>query len=260
MYPDLDYLIQIARHAGDILMDGYLKKHEIRHKGRIDLVTEMDKRSESYLLGEITRDFPEHSIVTEESGFLNGNEDQRWFIDPLDGTSNYAHGVPIFSVTIAYALRGQLTLAVTIDPTRAHCFRAERGQGAYLNDDRLHVSKTQELVDAMLVTGFPPEKENPLGSNLNNFSNLMGHAQSIRRLGSAALDLAYVAAGWLDGYWEMGIHAWDIAAGSLLVKEAGGVVTDLQGNADYFKPPYAMVAANPILHTKLLSVLQSNQQ
>jgi myo-inositol-1(or 4)-monophosphatase len=220
----------------------------------------MDKRSEFYLLGEIKRDFPDHSIVTEESGFFNGSEDQRWFIDPLDGTSNYAHGVPIFSVTIAYAQHGQLTLAVTIDPTRAHCFSAERGQGAYLNTSRLHVSKTQELVDAMLVTGFPPDKENPLGSNLENFSNLMGHAQSIRRLGSAALDLAYVAAGWLDGYWEMGIHAWDIAAGSLLVKEAGGAVTDLKGNADYFKPPYAMVAANPVLHAKLLSVLRSDQR
>lgn len=258
MHPDLDYLIKIAQHAGDILMDGYLKKHEIHHKGRIDLVTEMDKRSESYLLGEITRDFPDHSIVTEESGFLNGSEDQRWFIDPLDGTSNYAHGVPIFSVTVAYAQRGQLTLAVTIDPTRAHCFCAEHGQGAYRNNDRLHVSETKDLVDAMLVTGFPPDKENLLVSNIDNFSNLMGHAQSIRRLGSAALDLAYVAAGWLDGYWEMGIHAWDIAAGSLLVKEAGGVVTDLQGNTDYFKPPYAMIAANPVLHTKLLSVLQTN--
>ena len=260
MRPDLDYLMKIAQQAGDILMDGYLKKHEIHHKGRIDLVTEMDKRSESFLLGKIKRDFPEHSIVTEESGFLIGDEDHRWFIDPLDGTSNYAHGVPIFSVTIAFAYQGNLTLAVTVDPTRSHCFSAERGQGAYLNATRIHVSKTKELVNAMLVTGFPYDKENPLGSNLDNFSSFMDHAQSIRRLGSAAIDLAYVAAGWLDGYWEMGIHAWDIAAGSLMVKEAGGLVTDLQGNTDYFKPPYAIVASNPNLHANILSILQSNRQ
>ncbi len=240
-------------------MDGYLQKHEIYHKGRIDLVTEMDKRSESFLLGEITRDFPDHSIITEESGFLSGNEDHRWFIDPLDGTSNYAHGVPLFSVTIAYAYQGALTLAVTLDPTRSHCFSAEREQGAYLNERPIHISKTEELVDAMLVTGFPYDMENPNGNNLDNFSSFMSHAQSIRRLGSAAIDLAYVAAGWFDGYWEMGIHAWDIAAGSLLVKEAGGMVTDLQGNADFFKSPYALIAANPVIHAKILEVLQANQ-
>lgn len=256
MSPDLNYLIRIAKQAGEILMDGYLKQHEIRHKGRIDLVTEMDNRSEDYLLGEIRRDFRDHTIITEESGHLEGEKDHCWFIDPLDGTTNYAHGVPIFSVTVAYAYRNRVTLAVTVDPTRAHCFSAERGQGAHLNGQPLHGSTTQELVDAMLVTGFPTDLKDPTKNNLDNFSRFLKNVQSIRRLGSAALDIAYVAAGWLDGYWEIGIHPWDIAAGTLLVEEAGGLVTNLQGEEDYFKPPYSLIAANPSLHAKMLAILQ----
>ncbi|RJQ41338.1 MAG: inositol monophosphatase [Anaerolineaceae bacterium] len=255
MSPDLNYLINIAKRAGEILMDGYLKQHEIRHKGRIDLVTEMDSRSEDYLLGEIRRDFKGHTIITEESGHLEGEQDHCWFIDPLDGTANYAHGVPLFSVTIAYAYRNRVTLAVTVDPTRSHCFSAERGQGAYLNGQPIHVSATRELVDAMLVTGFPTDLKNPAENNLDNFSRLLKHVQSIRRLGSAAIDIAYVAAGWLDGYWEIGIHPWDIAAGTLLAEEAGGLVTNLQGEEDYFKPPYSLIVANSSLHAKIRAML-----
>ncbi|MGV8026103.1 MAG: inositol monophosphatase family protein [Anaerolineaceae bacterium] len=256
MTPNLDYLIRIAKQAGEILMDGYLKQHEIRHKGRIDLVTEMDTRSETYLLGEIRRDFKDHTIITEESGHLDGVEDHCWFIDPLDGTVNYAHGVPIFSVTVAYAYRNRVTLAVTVDPTRAHCFSSERGQGAYLNEQPIHVSTTRELVDAMLVTGFPTDLNDSIKNNLDNFSRFLKNVQSLRRLGSAALDIAYVAAGWLDGYWEIGIHPWDIAAGTLLIEEAGGLVTNLQGEEDYFKPPYSLIAANPALHAKMCTMLR----
>jgi myo-inositol-1(or 4)-monophosphatase len=256
MVPDLNYLMRIARQAGQILMEGYLKQHEIRHKGRIDLVTEMDSRSEEYLLGEIRRDFKDHTIVTEESGLIEGVQEHCWFIDPLDGTSNYAHGVPVFSVTIAYAFHGAITLGVTVDPTRNHCFSAERGQGAFLNGQPLHVSATRELVDAMLATGFPADLHDPAKNNLENFSRFLMSAQSIRRLGSAALDIAYVAAGWLDGYWEIGIHPWDIAAGTLLIQEAAGLVTDVQGEADFFKPPYSLIAANPHLHAKMLAMLQ----
>lgn len=257
MTPDLDYLVRIATHAGEILMEGYLQQHEIRHKGRIDLVTEMDGRSEQYLLGEIRRDFKDHTIVTEESGILRGNQVACWFIDPLDGTANYAHGVPIFSVTVAYAIQNRIVLGVTLDPTRGQCFSAERGKGAFLNGVPVHVSATRELVDAMLVTGFPTDLKKSEKNNLDNFSSFLMQVQSIRRLGSAALDIAYVAAGWLDGYWEIGIHPWDIAAGTLLVEEAGGLVTDLNGETDYFKSPYALVTANPVLHAKLLTMLQS---
>ncbi len=256
MSPDLDYLTHIAKKAGEILNGGYLKHHEIRHKGRIDLVTEMDARSEEYLLGEIRRDFEDHTIVTEESGLLAGIPESCWFIDPLDGTANYAHGVPIFSVNVAYAFQNRIVLAATYDPTRDHCFSAERGHGAFLNGQPLHVSRTSEMVDAMLVTGFSTDQENRAKKNLKNFSLFLENAQSVRRLGSAALDMAYVAAGWLDGYWEIGIHPWDIAAGTLLVEEAGGLVTDIQGNKDYFKPPYALIAANPVLHKKIKRILQ----
>ena len=258
MVPDLQYLVKRAKHAGDILLNGYLKEHEIHHKGRVDLVTEMDKRSEDYLVGEIQRDFREHTIITEESGFLAGEDDHCWFIDPLDGTTNYAHGLPIFCVTLAYAYQGKITLAVTYDPTRDQCFSAERGQGAYLNDVPLHVSEISQLVDAVLVTGFPYDMDNPHGNNLDLFSDFMPHAQSIRRLGSAALDIAYVASGWIDGYWEIGINPWDIAAGTLLVEEAGGRVTNLEGKEDYFKPPYALIAANSLLHAKIQSVISAN--
>ena len=260
MTPDLDFLIRLAKHAGQLLMQGYLKEHEIHHKGRIDLVTEMDKRSEDYLLGEIRTAFPQHAIVTEESGYIAGQADHCWFIDPLDGTSNYAHGVPIFSVTLAYAFKNHIALAVTYDPTRAQCFSAERGQGSYLNGTHLHVSDKTELLDAMLVTGFPYETDGLDGNNLDHFTSFLQRAQAIRRLGSAALDIAYVAAGWLDGYWEIGIHPWDIAAGTLLVEEAGGLVTDLQGSRNYFKPPYTMIAANPALHEKMKSVILTDNE
>ncbi|NMB61658.1 MAG: inositol monophosphatase [Chloroflexi bacterium] len=260
MVPDLDFLIRLTEHAGQLLMQGYLKEHQIRHKGRIDLVTEMDKRSEDYLLGEIRAAFPQHSIITEESGYLAGQSEHCWFIDPLDGTSNYAHGVPIFSVTMAYAFQGQVILGVTYDPTRQHCFCAERGQGSYLNNTRVHVSDKTDLLDAMLVTGFPYETDGLHGNNLDHFTTFLQRSQAIRRLGSAAIDIAYVAAGWVDGYWEIGIHPWDIAAGTLLVEEAGGMVTDLQGNRDYFKPPYAMIAANPALHEKMSAAITSDDE
>jgi len=260
MTPDLSFLMHIVRYAGQLLMQGYLKEHKIEHKGRIDLVTEMDKRSEDYLLGEIRTAFPLHAIVTEESGYIDGQADHCWFIDPLDGTSNYAHGVPIFSVTLAYAFKGQIVLAVTCDPTRDQFFSAERGQGSFLNESRLHVSDKTELLDAMLVTGFPYETDGLEGSNLDHFTSFLGRSQAIRRLGSAAIDIAYVAAGWLDGYWEIGIHPWDIAAGTLLVEEAGGLVTDLQGSKDYFKSPYALIAANPELHEKMRSVIQDDNE
>ncbi len=257
MLPNLDYLVHIATHAGEILMEGYLKQHEIQHKGHIDVVTEVDRCSEEYLLGEIRRDFKEHTIIAEESGYLQGKQQGAcWFIDPLDGTINYVHGLPIFSVTIAFAYQHRILLGVTVDPSRGHCFCAERGKGAYLNAERIHVSATQEIVNAMLVTGFPSDTKEFAENNLNNFSTFLMHAQAIRRLGSAALDIAYVAAGWVDGYWEIGIHPWDIAAGTLLVEEAGGLVTDVHGEADYLKKPYSLLMANPLLHAKLLNVLQ----
>jgi len=257
MLPNLDYLIRIAKRAGEILKEGYLQQHVVQHKGRVDLVTEMDHYSEEYLLGEIRRDFKNHTIITEESGVVEGEKNHCWFIDPLDGTSNYAHGVPIFCVTVAYAFQNQVVLGVTFDPTREQCFYAERGQGAFLNGQRLSVSTTHNLIDAMLVTGFSPSHIDQEEKNLKNFSAFLKTAQSIRRLGSAALDIAYVAAGWMDGYWEISSHPWDVATGTLLVEEAGGFVTNLQGDAEYFQPPFSLIAANPFLHQEMKQVIQT---
>lgn len=254
MQPTIDFMIDLSKEAGKILKDGYGKEHQVSYKGPINLVTEIDRKSEDLLVGRIRAAFPEHSIMTEESGFLEGLNDQRWFIDPLDGTSNYAKGLPLFCVSIAYAFQGQVRLSAVYDPIRDESYYAERGQGAWLNGERLHVTGTDRLLDAMLVTGFPYEMEKK-ENNLDNFVRVSHLVQSVRRLGSAVLDQVYVAAGRLDGYWEIGISPWDIAAGTLLIEEAGGLVTTVEGDPDYFKPPFDVIAANPALHAKLSAVL-----
>ena len=254
MQPNIDFLITLSKEAGKILKKGYGKEHQISYKGPINVVTEVDRKSEYLLIERILGSFPDHSIVAEESGFLEGKNDHCWFIDPVDGTSNYAKGLPIFCVSIGYAYKGSMVLSAIYDPIRDESYSAERGAGAYLNGEKIHVTSTEKLIDSMLVTGFPydmKKKEN----NLSHFARFSHKVMSIRRLGSAVLDQAYVAAGRLDGYWEIGINAWDIAAGTLLIEEAGGIVTTVSGGKDYFKPPFDIVAANPALHPKLLSVL-----
>ena len=254
MQPDINFLIKISKEAGEIQKQGFGKPHQVKHKGPIDLVTEVDHQSEALLVGRIRAAFPQHSIVAEESGYLDGQSEHRWFIDPLDGTSNYAKGFPVFCVSIGYAWQGQMRLAAVYDPLRDESFYAERGAGAWLNGQRIHVTGTSELIDSMLVTGFPNDmqkKEN----NIDHFIRLSQEVQTIRRLGSAVLDQAWVAAGRLDGYWEVGIGAWDVAAGTLLIEEAGGLVSTVKGDADYFKPPFDILAANPDLHAKLLKIL-----
>lgn len=256
--PGIDFLIKLSKEAGQILRDGFGKEHQITYKGPINIVTEIDHKSEDLLVSRIRESFPLHSIVTEESGFLDGQNEQRWFIDPVDGTSNYAKGFPMFCVSIGYAYRGKMRLAAVYDPLRDESFYAERGQGAWLNGERIHVTATDKLIDSMLVTGFPydlKQKDN----NLAHFVRLSHEVQTIRRLGSAVLDQAYVAAGRLDGYWEIGVSAWDIAAGTLLVEEAGGLVTTITGDPDYFKPPFDVIAANPRLHPKLLAILKEQR-
>jgi myo-inositol-1(or 4)-monophosphatase len=258
MEPSLTDLIIWARQAGAILESGFGQQHQIRHKGRVDLVTEMDRRSEDFLVNAIRSKFPDHTIFTEESGHLAGKTDHCWYIDPLDGTTNYAHNMPIFSVSIAYASAGQMRFGVVFDPIRNECFNAERGKGARLNDRPLHVSEITEPIDSLMVTGFPYDINNAANNNIENFLRFMKRTQSVRRLGSAALDLCYVATGRLDGYWEIQLNAWDIAAGGLMIEEAGGCVTTLNNEPDYLKPPYALVAANPTLHAKMLDILNAS--
>ncbi len=255
MPPQLDQLIGWARHAGSILRAGLGQVHQIDHKGEIDLVTEMDRRSEDYLIGQVRAAFPEHAIVSEEAGSLAGLGSACWYIDPLDGTLNYAHGVPIFSVSIAYAEGGQIRLGVVYDPMLDECFSAELGRGAWLNGSPIHVGSQADLNQAFLVTGFPYDVRQTTFNNIELFGRLMLRAQSVRRLGSAALDLAYIAAGRFDGYWEIRLKPWDLAAGALIVAEAGGRITTFNGAADYLQPPYGIVVSNPTLHPKLLAAL-----
>lgn len=257
MAPTLVFIKDLAKKAGKILEDYTTKELGVKHKSRTDLVTNADHASEEFIIEKIKNEFPDHAINAEESGVWEGTTTDQWFIDPLDGTLNYAHGVPIYSVSIGYAYKGDMTLGVIYDPTRDEMFCAERGKGATLNDVPIQVSRHSALIDCMLVTGFPSDMGLARDDNMANFFRFSQLTQSVRRLGSAALDIAYVAAGRMDGFWRNEVHPWDIAAGSLMVEEAGGVVTNIFGEADFMKKPLSIVAANPIIHTKMLDVFAS---
>ncbi len=255
MNPALSDLERLARQAGELLRLGYEHEHQVDYKDVIDLVTEMDRQSEAFLLGEIQRLFPGHQIVSEEIGLVPGREVDQWYVDPLDGTVNYAHGIPIFSVSIAYARNGVVTLGVVYDPMRDELFAAERGQGAWCNGRKLQVSSVMEFQRSLLVTGFPYDAWSTPKNNLEYFGRFTRMTQGVRRLGSAALDLCYVAAGRFDGYWELSLNPWDIAAGGLIAAEAGAIVTNLDGKIEYLTPPCSLLAAPPSLHVKMLEIL-----
>ena len=255
MNPALSDLERLARHAGELLRLGYEHEHQVDYKAVIDPVTEIDHQSEAFLLGEIQRIFPGHQIVSEEIGLVPGRAADHWYVDPLDGTVNYAHGIPFFSVSIAYALNGVMTLGVVYDPMRDELFSAERGQGSWCNGRRLQVSGVAEFQRSLLVTGFPYDAWSTPQNNLENFGRFARMTQGVRRLGSAALDLCYVAAGRFDGYWELSLKPWDLAAGGLIAAEAGAIVTNLTGQSDYLTPPCSLLAAPPSLHEKMLVVL-----
>jgi len=251
----LSYLENLARQAGAILHAGYDKEHQVGYKGVIDLVTEVDHQSEKLVLGELQKDFPDHHIFSEETGIIQGNAEDVWYIDPLDGTVNYAHNIPIFCVSIAYASRGTLSLGAVYDPMRDEMFLAERGKGAYLNGRPLRVSSATELQRSLLVTGFPYSAWDTPQDNFANFVKFGKLSQGVRRLGSAAIDLCYVAAGRFDGYWEMALNAWDIAAGGLICEEAGARVSNVKGGADYISFPQSVIACAPGIHARMLDEL-----
>ena len=255
MEPTLSELERLARQAGEILRLGYEQEHQVDYKGAIDLVTEIDHQSEALVLAEIQRLFPGHQIVSEEIGLVPGRAGNQWFVDPLDGTVNYAHGVPFFSVSIAYAHQGVVTLGVVYDPMRDELFAAERGQGARLNGRSLRVSQVTELQRSLLTTGFPYNAWASSHDNLFYYGRFAKLTQGVRRLGSAALDLSYVAAGRLEGYWELTIKPWDVAAGGLIASEAGATVTNMAGQTDYITPPCSLLAAPASLYAKMKAVL-----
>lgn len=255
--PQLSDLEEMARAAGDILRAAFGQVHEIDRKGIIDLVTEVDRQSENYLMGNIKKRFPQSRAVGEEGGRLSGDGDGMWYVDPLDGTVNYAHGLPIFCVSIAYERAGEIVLGVVYNPIHEEFYAAERGAGAALNGVPIQVTQVGELVDSLLVTGFPYDAWTNPDNNMAEFERFSKRSRGVRRLGSAALDLAYVAAGRLDGFWEIRLNAWDVAAGALIVQEAGGLVTDIRGGTDFMSKPQSILAANPALHAKMLAALSS---
>lgn len=255
----LELAIDAAREAGEMLKDLAGKAQRIDRKAgeETNLVTELDRKSEAMIIGRIKARYPDHEVLAEESGRNSRESDYRWIIDPIDGTTNFAHGLPIFAVSIGIEHRGTIVAGVVYDPTRDEMFTTEKGRGAFLNGEAIHVSKTSRLIDSVLATGFPYDIKTNRG-NVAHFENFLFEARALRRLGSAAIDLSYVACGRLDGYWELSLNPWDMAAGVLLVEEAGGRFTDLSGNPGsiYSK---AVLTSNGLIHDQMVGVLQKGK-
>ncbi len=253
MTRELEVAIAAAEAAGEVLRDGFGRQHRIEYKGEADLVTEADREAER-IIGEILRKaFPDHGILTEESGETEGQSDARWIVDPLDGTTNYAHGVPFFCTSIALERAGEVVVGVVHDPMAKETYAAERGGGATLNGDPIVVSGTDEPAQALLGTSFADRPEE-LVAGLDLFGRFAGLARGIRRLGSGALDLCYVAAGKLEGCYEQGFSTWDVAAGVLIVEEAGGKVTNHRGSRLDPEESGGLVSSNGPLHPDLIRV------
>jgi myo-inositol-1(or 4)-monophosphatase len=245
---------QIAREAGGLLMN-HFGKVDIEYKGDVDVVTVADRESEKLIVDRITSKWPDHDIVGEEGTRRSHGSDYRWYIDPLDGTTNFAHSFPVFCVSIALEYRDELVAGVVYDPTRDESFSAEKGAGATLNDRKLSVSKVSDFAQSLVATGFPSQKrhKNP---NIHFYQHITLKTHGVRRAGSAAIDLAYTACGRFDAYWEFNLNPWDTAAGVLLVREAGGNVTDMDGRA-FDIASKEVVASNGKLHPALVKELQA---
>jgi myo-inositol-1(or 4)-monophosphatase len=253
----LNVAIEAAVEAGKFLKYniGKIKNIERKQGEETNLVTEIDKQSEALIIKKIHDRFPSHAILGEESGASQNSSEYRWIIDPLDGTTNYTHGLPIFCVTIGVEYNGEIIAGAIYDPNADELFTAEKGKGAYLNGMRIKVSSHNTLINSLLVTGFPYNvKENPYNV-VEHFTHFLPVAQGVRRLGSAALDLAYVACGRMDGYWEVFLNPWDKAAGILLVKEAGGTVTNFTGDRNDILYNPNTLASNGLIHDAMLTVL-----
>ena len=248
----LSTAVEIAREAGALLAQLAQRPHEITYKRPSDLVTEADRRSEALIVERLRGRFPRHAIVSEEGGGQKTSSDYCWYVDPLDGTTNFAHGFPIFCVTLALAYRDEVAAGVVYDPTRDELFTAERGAGAYLNQQRIQVSKHAKLSECLVATGFPPFARNH-EMNIEFYFRFTKLTHGVRRAGSAALDLCSVAAGRFDGFWELKLNPWDKAAGSLLVVEAGGRVTDLNGGPFRLLDD-AIFASNGLVHDEMRNV------
>lgn len=255
MNKEKEFAEQLAKKAGALLKQKFGDKHNITYKGEINIVTEADKLSEDLIVNEISRNFPGHGILSEESQAIAGTGNLRWIIDPLDGTTNYAHGFPFFCVSIALEIDGVISIGIIYDPIRDEIFTVIRGKGAYLNGKKLQVSSVNELSKSLLATGFPYDIRNNLENNLDYFNAMAVKVQAIRRAGAAALDLAYLAAGRFDGFWELKLMPWDTAAGCLIVEEAGGSISDITGGKWYLTAPN-LLATNGLIHNQMLRIFE----
>ena len=253
----LQLAIDAAIEAGKFLKMnvGKVKHVERKHGEETNLVTEIDKKAEESIIRKIKRRYGHHDFLGEESGGSQSTSEYKWIIDPLDGTTNFTHGLPIFCVSIGLEFKGELVLGVVYDPNFDELFTAEKGKGAFLNNRKIRVSRTSKLIESLLVTGFPYDVRKNVDSLVRHFNNFLMEAQAVRRFGSAALDLCYVASGRFDGFWEVALNPWDMAAGVLIVEEAGGKFTDLRGfpTTVYNKQ---LLASNGFIHDQMVEVLK----
>ncbi|MGB6546740.1 MAG: inositol monophosphatase family protein [Candidatus Acidiferrales bacterium] len=250
----LNVAVEAAREGGAILLAEYDRPRQITYKGDVDIVTQADKGSERAIVTRLRDHFPKHAIVAEEGGGQENASAFRWFVDPLDGTTNYAHGYPCFAVSIGLEEAGELLVGVVYNPISQEMFTAVRGEGAFLNQKRIHVSTVEKLSTSLVATGFPTHKResNP---NIRYYWDFTLRSHGVRRDGSAALDLASVACGRFEGFWEFGLKSWDTAAGALLVREAGGTVTRFVGAAPYRPGEPEVVASNTRVHAEMQKLL-----
>ena len=259
----LNVAIRAARAAGSIINRAALDIEAVRvsQKNMNDFVTEVDHASEATIIEQLLTAYPNHGILAEESGSEHGNPnaDHVWIIDPLDGTTNFIHGFPVYCVSIALSVNGRIEQAVIYDPSRNDLFTATKGRGAYMNERRIRVAKRTRLQETLLSTGFPYRKTDRFNHTLRVIGEVMQQAAGVRRPGAAALDLAYVAAGFTDGFFETGLQPWDVAAGSLLVTEAGGLVGNYSGESDFLERGEC-VAANPRIYGQLVQILQKHSR
>ncbi|MDY0011423.1 MAG: inositol monophosphatase family protein [Rhodocyclaceae bacterium] len=261
MHPTLTIAIKAARRAGTIInrASTELDLLKVHSKSPNDFVTEVDRAAEAAIIEVLKEAFPEHGILAEESGETGGDDcEYQWIIDPLDGTTNFIHGFPQYAISIAQARRGVVEQAVIYDPNRNELFTASKGRGAFLNDRRIRVSKRVKLMESLIGTGFPFRQVDNVDAYMAMFRELTQKTAGIRRPGAASLDLAYVACGRLDGFWEMGLSPWDMAAGVLMISEAGGLVSDLAGESDYLASGN-VVAGTPKVFGQLLPIIQAHR-
>jgi len=243
-----------ARKAGVVLLENLGKVKEIEFKAKNSLVTEVDKLSEEIIINNIKQSFPSHDIFAEESGRDSENSDYLWLIDPIDGTTNYAHAYPFFSISIALEIKGEVKVGLVYDPVKDEMFTAEEGKGAFLNGKAITVSKSDAIEHSHVCTGFMHDSEWMVEANIKHFGNFIRRARAVRRDGSAALDLCYVACGRFDGFWELGLNPWDTAAAVLILKEAGGLVTKFTGD-EYNIYMKDILASNSIVHDQMIEIL-----